>query len=135
MIFIEAEGTKLGLSFAHPTINPGTKKQHRLTTCEVYDLCGETARLLGYNESVCSKNDNFKRATGRKIALARAICQHDYGVGTPKAQSTCLKCGSYRTASLPLSKDLRTKIWLTYFDAIVSKYPEPKAEDVAKTEE
>ena len=125
MITIEVHGHKLALSFTHEPITDHPKIQ-RLTTCRLINL--DNGKELAQNEAACSKKDNFDRAKGRKLALARVLCQHDFGFGKPSDHDRCSKCGSSPVPFVTLSKQARTIIWVAYFDAVASKFPEPKPE-------
>lgn len=129
MISIKYNETLYGLSFCHPHLNgKGKKAPDRATICTINQWVDQVTsevhikgwRELSIAEVTCSRSDNFNRAVGRKKALARVLCQHDFGVGAPyikSPSSKCYKCGSHRTATLALPKALRSEIWQAYWDA------------------
>ena len=130
MITIKANDVLYGLSFSHPHLNgKGKKAPERSTICSVNQwVDGGTgdSRIQGWRELVsaevtCSRSDNFNRSVGRKKALTRALCQHDFAIGGQRPSSKCLKCGSHRTATLVLPKELRNLIWKSYWEATVFK--------------
>jgi len=84
----------------------------RQTRCEIHsgqctdspyvtEICG--ARPKGVGFSWCNHLDEFVKATGRKIALARAMDQF-YDTNT-----TLIK---------PLPRELRTLVWAAYLDMV-----------------
>lgn len=51
-------------------------RPQRSTTCEVYEVESRTdARFMGVGVAVCSKEDNFEKAKGRKVSMRRALQQ------------------------------------------------------------
>ena len=107
MIKAEISGKVLGITFRHPTdlsavplseFNPDgpTHRKRRRSVCEIFELIGDaakpTAALLTMGEVKCHFKDNFKKSTGRKEALTRAL------------------------KSLKLSKEDRQKIWEAYLN-------------------
>lgn len=118
MIVVTVAGRKFGVSFSHPKL---AKKPGRKTTCTIFESKNEdsgTWTSLGSSETVCSKQDHFKKATGRKIALQRILCDHDFNHAEVRCR--CRKCGSHLLFTANLSKDLRTEIWRVYRGTISS---------------
>ena len=129
MIRLEISGHKLGINFAHHKKDLHPRFQ-RLTVCTIFNLDGPDKPVtLATGRAACSTLDQFRRDVGRKLALKRALCQHDFD------GSSCSKCGSHEQHFLELSHEARTQLWLGYFDAIASKYPEEPVEDAAEEEE
>lgn len=67
----------------------------------------------------CSRQDNFSRARGRKLALRRALCRHEFDLACIFLGKTsdCVKCGTKGSPQDPcllLSKEERTFIWGEY---------------------
>ena len=125
MIIINLPTKKLAVAFAHPV----SEKGKRSTTCKIFQLGESQDELTELSTGVteCSKQDNFSKARGRKIALARALCQHDYlqrfvatifGEVTKATPVRCVKCGEWQTVPVKLDKAERTKIWETYLGAV-----------------
>lgn len=56
-----------------PDKNQPIKREIRTTKCEIYEVVGEDARLVGHATAECSPLDNFEKATGRKVALTKAL--------------------------------------------------------------
>ena len=140
MIVIQAGTTTYGISFAHPWLEPKKKNApERATLCEIFQAVGDQ-RLDGiqpefpkgtrWTSLICaegewSKSDNFERSAGRRKALTRALCQHDFLQGTRKQTMKCLKCNSPRTTTLTLPKDVRTAIWDGYFRSLEPGFSAP----------
>jgi len=90
---------KIRVRFHHGEASPeelgvgGKAKVLRYTDCivEVEDSTGVVTYTEGYvGRAICSETDNFRRATGRKIALVDAVKQ--------------------------LKRDVRTVIWNKYLE-------------------
>lgn len=84
---------ELRVGFKHEEF-PGEWIHHR-TTCSIWEISDpgkplDQQELIARGEAECCALDNFKKETGRKIALARAIEQ------------------------LSLPKEERTSIWSQY---------------------
>lgn len=117
-----------GISFAHPWLALKKKAPERKTTCTIFEsFIDETSEIptsiwkeLGMAETACSQQDNFEKATGRKKALERLLCQHDFNIGHDWSKSTnkCVKCGSGRTATVVLPQLARKLIWEAYFKSL-----------------
>lgn len=87
-----------GISFTHETRYERPDYPNRFTRCYICKLPkeDEDAEFVGYGEAHCHPNDNFCRATGRKIALSRAI------------------------TAIP-NKKTRKEIWEKYFEKVGKK--------------
>lgn len=81
------------VDFSHGTDDSGS----RFTLCQLGVSRSEDEMPLNSSSgiSLCSRKDNFNKATGRKLALTRALAYHDRG--------------------------FRTKIWEAYFHRIRSQ--------------
>ena len=135
MITIQHGPVLYGISFSHPhLVAKGKKAPERATICAInqwVDAGTEELRIRGWKELTiaevaCSRSDNFNRAIGRKKALARALCQHDFGIGKHTQSMKCSKCGSSRTTTLTLPKDLRSSMWKAYWEATAPVYEAQK---------
>ena len=85
MIKVELPSRLLGIAFSHPTVQKlapvfkmsGPMMMSRRTThCEVYELSADSSikpNLVAHAIVNVHYKDNFNRATGRKIALTRAL--------------------------------------------------------------
>ena len=117
-----------GISFAHPWLALKKRKPERKTTCTIFEsVLDETSEIptnnwkeLGSAETACSQQDNFNKAVGRKKALERLLCQHDFNIGHDWSKTTnkCLKCGSPRRSTVVLAQPVRQTIWETYFKSL-----------------
>ena len=110
MLVVPLATRTVTVTFAHPT-----EAGRRHTVCRILQL-GETGSQpieVAVGKTACSWQDNFSKIVGRKIALERALCQHEtYGsLATP-----CSKCGAKRSPEhVPyFAKDERSLIWLAY---------------------
>jgi len=74
--------------FAHSQYPSGTWCKG-VTTCEIFNAFDESG--VGYGLTYCSRSDQFNKATGRKVALTRALKAFD--------------------------KETRTRFWKAYFKA------------------
>ena len=87
----------VGVDIGHETIKVdfhyGEDNGLRVTECKVNFL--SSLRLPQIGKAVCSPEDNFCKATGRKVALTRAL----------------------RT----LPRDLRKEVWDTYLERVKIK--------------
>ena len=93
----------VGLTFAHmqadqthddPRFPP--PPWDRMTRCEVWEVEAGAVRLAAAGLAACSKQDRFCKATGRKLALQRALEQ------------------------VRLSKDERRMVWEAYRKVVQS---------------
>lgn len=113
MIVVDLGRIKLGMAFSHP--KQTVKPFRRITVCKLYDiLANGNEQLLVAAETVCSRQDNFCKSTGRKLALGRALCQHIYNYKT----KLCKKCGVVFTAAgvgVKLTKAERELVWAAYW--------------------
>lgn len=69
------------------------QKRPRKTICNVFQLTNpedKTGKLIGEGEAICHTNDQLRKASGRKIALARAL------------------------ENSGMDRDLRTRVWTQY---------------------
>ena len=123
-----------GISFAHPWLAVKKKAPERKTTCTIFEsFVDETSEIptsnwneLGSAETACSQQDNFNKAVGRKKALERLLCQHDFGLIRTGLKSSpvietikkCRKCGSPRRSTVVLAQPIRQAIWETYFKSL-----------------
>lgn len=89
MIKVDLPDRTLGIAFKHEpkmkiigfvpnrnyaaTQGEPIKKEIRTTKCEIYEVVGTDARLVGHAKAECSLTDNFNKAVGRKVALTRAL--------------------------------------------------------------
>ena len=78
MILVKlSSGRQLGLSFRHhsrPQI--ALPKPFRYTTCYILELSSSTStdgKQISRGQANCSTLDQFKKETGRKVALRRAL--------------------------------------------------------------
>src|SRR3990167_2264398 len=125
MITVKVGGATFGISFSHPHLNLGKKQPERATICCLFELAGVDAagknnwNPLGSSVTLCSAKDRFNRATGRKHALMRMLCQHDFGSGT-RPEKRCFKCYTpIKEASfVKLPKEVMRAVWETYFSYI-----------------
>lgn len=88
----------IGFAFEHNPV-PSPEEPQKWTRCFIYEKApdGDSLGLLSVDYAYCHTNDNFCRATGRKIALTRAL------------------------DGLKLDKETRQKIWKTYFEKVGKK--------------
>ena len=130
MIPINLPTRNLLIDFSHPLVS-GDLRSNRKTICTIWEKLDDGTRLrLQENEAHCSIKDNFSKAEGRKLALARTLCQHDDGnrrdsyTGQPFQTFSCQKCGSRldHFGTLKLTKEEREKIWLEYFSTVRHKH-------------
>jgi len=68
------KGKEYRICFQHNTssFDKLGNRQDRATFCTIYET-GLKDRLIAEEEALCHDNDNFSRAVGRKISLARAL--------------------------------------------------------------
>lgn len=70
----------IGISFYHPQ-GIGKLKDWRYTHCDVYsmrpDIYLDAAMWLARGTTKCSKDDNFRKETGKKLSLASALKKTD----------------------------------------------------------
>lgn len=72
MLIIQTDDQRYGVSFEHPFNQNGK----RSTVCRLYVNIGEglwAEEPCAVGDATCSKSDNFSKASGRKIALGRAL--------------------------------------------------------------
>lgn len=118
MIVNLSDSTAVGLSFAHPEGDDG----RRSTICRIFEVTPgaslKDAIFLAKGETVCSKKDNFDKAVGRKLALQRALCQHEAGINEfDEFTEFCWKCGGRADVEpAPLDKSVRRAVWNEYFN-------------------
>ena len=92
MILIDKSGRKYAAHFRHIQ----DEENRWATECTVHELpCSEQARPCNTEPhstgvAKCARMDNFCKATGRKLALARAL--------------------------RPLPRSLRSELWANYFE-------------------
>jgi hypothetical protein len=121
MLVAKLPNRDIGIAFQHqswPVVMRFEKDEsgqplkvvHRRTSCSLFELKDDHSMIsLGYGWALCSRNDNFSKETGRKLALARVLKKM-----TPR-----------------LGRKEREIVWLTYLARprnIVSKPPAPKVE-------
>ena len=83
MILVNAGKRTFGLAFSHPRVTEHRRRNYprRWTHCRIFavepSLAGGTPRftLLAEGSTGCSVQDNFCKATGRKLALTYALQQ------------------------------------------------------------
>ena len=98
MIRVELPGRTIGLSFKHLSSEAAAEYISHCTWCTIYDIKGEDAIELSWGNASCSVLDNFNKATGRKLALERAMHQLHLVNGHP----------------VVLGKAERQQVWDTY---------------------
>jgi hypothetical protein len=74
------DGQEIGIGFSYITLPQLLSKtmklsEARTTVCKLYGIGsdGKPATVLASDDAACSASDNFRKETGRKIALTRAI--------------------------------------------------------------
>ena len=72
---VEIEGITYDVRWYHTNNHiQGKNRKGSLTECMILERIDEQLiEIVGQGVAKCSKKDNFCKATGRKIALARAI--------------------------------------------------------------
>lgn len=126
MIKIQLSTGMIALSFAHPKSSTDESLASRATVCKIHKVeNGVVGEVIHSNTAYCSRSDNFNRPVGRKLALARAICQHEFLMKSKHTVGRCMKCGSYDQPFLELSKSDRSLIWDTYFNSVRSHVKRP----------
>lgn len=71
MFEVNLDKTKLGISFMHDKPQSALREPYcRTTKCILYGLTSNQAIKLAEGVSRCSWLDNFRKATGRKLALS-----------------------------------------------------------------
>ena len=115
MIIVDIGRLQLAIAFTHPKrkdTHPHGPTRH--TVCEIFELLsGGQAKAVAEGRVACSCQDQFRKETGRKLALERAICNHVYNVKTQR----CKKCtqrfiSTY--SAMRLTKDERQRVWEAY---------------------
>lgn len=125
MITVDLPNRKLAVTFSHPTANPKNpehgpngkerRKPGRFTRCDIFEiLAGGQLKPLCSGQTACSRADNFRKETGRKIALQRALCNHVTDYKTRLCKKCHAKMVSYGTSGLTQKE--RKQIWETYFN-------------------
>jgi hypothetical protein len=83
---LPARGDKVAILFSHPRTNVGSEKRpviQRSTICRIAYIGddGRPEKPFAMATVVCSLKDNFCRATGRVLALTRALSKSFFGRG------------------------------------------------------
>jgi hypothetical protein len=79
MLTVSLHDRTIAVSFQHPTkiieVGPsGCLGEQRVTVCYIWNFDSEPSiQLLGTGQARCYYRDQFNRATGRKLALTRAM--------------------------------------------------------------
>lgn len=79
MLKIVLPSRTLGIAFSHPTqlVQDGISLLYvhvRTTRCKVFEFAeNNLPRTVAEGMTICSLKDNFCKATGRRIALTRAL--------------------------------------------------------------
>lgn len=115
MILVDLERVKLAIAFSHPKVKEAQPRDPvRFTVCEVFELLpGGQAQTRAEARVCCSRQDQFCKEIGRKLALERAICNHVYNIKTRQ----CKKCQMHfvtASSAMRLTKDERQKVWEAY---------------------
>lgn len=125
MITVDLSNRKLAITFSHPTAKPKNpehgpngkerRKPGRFTRCEVFEiLSGGQLKPLSSGQTACSRADHFRKETGRKLALRRALCNHVMDYKNRRCRNCGAKISGY--AASGLTQKERTQVWRTYFD-------------------
>lgn len=69
MLWIQTEEGKIGLSWEHDV-------ERGRCTCTV---ANEAEDPLGFGLALCSKHDQYKKETGRKVSLTKALQDSEFG--------------------------------------------------------
>ena len=72
MIKVLLQSKILGIAFSHPMMQVDGVSV-RCTHCGVFELSEYDAAIVAEGVTFCSLKDNFCKATGRRIALTRAL--------------------------------------------------------------
>lgn len=86
MTRIELPSITLGIVFIHSQVKQEDLSKFglvsntiRSTHCELYNIMSGVTKLISEATARCSVDDNFKKSTGRKIALTRALRKTGFG--------------------------------------------------------
>lgn len=71
MYRVTVDGVELEVEFQHRWTRPVSNPPPKQTGCLIF--LSADRRLLGFGTANCSTSDQFCRATGRKLALTRAV--------------------------------------------------------------
>jgi len=98
--------TRYGINYFYTeTDHKQTHKRHKVTGCIISRIVpGAENEDVAYGESVCHSVDTFVKASGRKIALARALSATIPNAADPSGEWV-----------RPFTKEERATIWNEYF--------------------